>query len=181
MRLLLVSLMIWTCAACGVAPQPASNETVAAFEVPLSTAEDRAAFIAILRGAATAEGGHLDAASDEELRQTAEAMPAAKMSIHVGVWRGQEDEENWAVVMDQADHIGQVWIMFARGEDAALASRFRERAMQAIRKRWPDTLSLPIIDRRTIPLHRDLVRTPTGYKLDPAAASKYVSEPQPAG
>lgn len=180
MRLLLALSFVWICAACGVAPQPRSNETVAAFEVPLSTARDRAAFIAILSEAAKTEGGHVDSTSEEELREAAAAIPAAGMSIHLGVWRGQEDEENWAVAMDQADHIGQVWIMFARGQDEVKASRFRERAMKAIRQEWPETLSLPIIDKRTIPLRRDLVRTPTGYKIDPAAASEYDGAPRPA-
>jgi hypothetical protein len=175
MRSLVVPLMLWACAACGVAPQPASNETVAAYEVPLPTAQDRAAFIALLGKTAKAEGGHVDAASDEELRQS-----VVEMSIHAAVWADQNDKDSWAVIMDQADHIGQVWIMFSRGEDEALASRFRERTMREVHARWPETLSLPVIDRRGIPLHRYLVRTSAGYQLDPAAASKYVDKPAPS-
>jgi hypothetical protein len=181
MRLLLLPFILGACAACGVAPQPASNETVAAFEVPLLTAQDRAAFLAVLRDAAKAEGGHVDAASDDELRQTSDAMPEARMSIYAAVWRGQDDDENWATVMDQADHIGRVWITFARGKDEALASRFRDHAMKDIHARWHNPLSLPIIDRRTIPLHRDLVRTSSGYKLKPSEASRYVGGSKPAG
>lgn len=70
--------------------------------------------------------------------------------------------------------------MFSRGDNEASATRFRERAMRGIHARWPDTLSLPIIDGRTIPLRGDLVRTSTGYKLNPDAASSYVDKPQPA-
>lgn len=108
MRLSFVPLMVWTCAACGVAPQAPSADTVAAFEVPLSTSQDRTSFIAILQSAAKAEGGHIDAASDEELRRTAEANPVATMSIHAAVWAEPNDTDPWAVIMDQADHIGQV-------------------------------------------------------------------------
>ena len=176
MRELIVSLFLLSaCTACRVATQPTSDETVAAFEISLPTAADRAAFIAIVRTAAKVEGGHLDAASDQELQTTAEATPLAKMSINAAVWRGEKDEENWATIMDQADHIGQVWITFARGRNEAQASRFRQRAMHDIAARWPDVLSLPIIDRRTIPLRRDLIRTSTGYRLNPSAAARYES------
>lgn len=181
MRLLLLPLLLGTCSACASAPQPASNETVAAFELPLLTAPDLAALIGMLRDVAKAEGGHLDTASDEELRQTSEAIPQAKMTVKAAVWRGSDDEENWATINDQADHLGQVWITFARGKDEALASRFREHAMREIKSRWTNPLSLPIIDRRTIPLRRDLVRTASGYELKASAVSQYISKPQPIG
>lgn len=96
--------------------------------------------------------------------------------MHAAVWRGSDDDEPLATIMDQADHIGQVWIMFSKGEDPAVNRRFQDRAMHAILDRWPNTLTLPIMPSGAIPLHRDLVRTPTGYEVNPAAASKY--EPQ---
>ena len=168
-------LLPFAIAGCGVAEQPTSNETVAAFEVALPTAKDRTALITILRTTATAAGGHLDAASDNELRSTAEVSPLAKMSIHAAVWEGAKDEENWATIMDQADHIGQVWVVFARGRNEAQARRFRQQTMRDITVRWPNVLSLPIIERRTIPLRRDLIRTEKGYQLDPTAAARYKS------
>ncbi|MFV1920837.1 hypothetical protein VPH46_15620 [Sphingomonas sp. MJ1 (PH-R8)] len=164
-------------ASCGTATQSVSNDTVGAFEVPLAGAKDRAALLAVLRSAAQAEGAHIDAATDNDLRDIGAAMPQAKMSVHAAVWRGSDDKENWAVIMDQADHLGLIWIMFARGVDETRARRFRVRVMRAIKARWPNTLSLPIIDGKTIPLHRDLVKTPTGYRLDPSAASKYDRKP----
>ncbi|WP_107952774.1 hypothetical protein [Sphingomonas faeni] len=177
MRMLALLTMFFAAAACGVATQPVSNETVAAFEVPLPQAKDRAEFLAILRDTARTEGAHVDAASDDDLRDTGTAMPQAKMSIHAAVWRGSDDKESWATIMDQADHLGQVWIMFARGEDEKLALRFQEKAMREVKARWPGTLSLSIVNRSTIPLHSDLVRTPDGYRIDPSAASKYSSRP----
>lgn len=176
MRMLPLIPMLLAGAACGVAPQPVSSETVAAFEVSLPQAKDRELFLAVLRDAARAEGAHVDSATDGELRDTGAAMPQAKMSIHAAVWRGSEDKDSWATIMDQADHLGQVWIMFSRGEDESQSRRFQVRAMRQIKARWPDTLSLPIIDRHTIPLRRDLVRTPGGYLLNPDAASRYSRE-----
>ena len=68
--------------------------------------------------------------------------------------------------MDYRDHLGEVWIAFFKGEDSALASRFRERAIHEIMLHWPGTLPLPIMPTGAIPLHRDLLRTPTGYVLN---------------
>jgi hypothetical protein len=167
--------IFFAAAGCGVANQSISDETVAAFEVPLPQAKDRAEFLAILRDAARAEGAHVDAASEDDLRKTGAVMPQAKMSLHAAVWQGLDDGESWATIIDQADHLGQVWIMFVRGKDETLALRFQKRAMREIKARWPGTLSLPILDRSTIPLHGDLVRTPSGYRVDPSAASKYRS------
>jgi len=178
MRLLLFPLFLFVCVACSVAGQRGSEETVAAFEVPLPKVEDRAAFLAILRDAAKAEGGHVDAATDAELRDTGVAIPLAKMSVHAAAWQGSDDNHSWAVIMDQADHLGQVWIMFSRDDDEKSSTGFRVRAMQNIRARWPGTLSLPILDRRTIPLRSDLIRTLQGYRLKASAASKYESKPK---
>ena len=114
MRMLALLTMLLSAAACSVTTQPVSTETVAAFEVPLLPAKDRVAFLALLRDAALAEGAHVDAASDEELQDTGTAIPQAKMSIHAAVWQGSDDKESWAVIMDQADHLGRVWIMFSR-------------------------------------------------------------------
>ncbi len=75
--------------------------------------------------------------------------------------------------MDAHDHLGQVWIMFSKGEDQALSSRFREDALREIKLRWPDTLSLPIMPTGAIPLARDLVRTPNGYIVNPTEAYRY--------
>jgi hypothetical protein len=178
MRVLVLFTLLLAGGACGVSTQPVSSETVAAFEVPLPTATDRALFLTVLGDVARAEGAHLDAATNDELRKTAAAIPQAKMSIHAAVWRGSDDKESWATIMDQADHLGQVWIMFSRGEDEIQAHRFQVSVMRQIRARWPDTLSLPIIDRRTIPLHRELVRTPDGYRLNQSAPSVHKSDPR---
>lgn len=167
MRVVVLLALLLAGGACGVSTQPISSEVAAAFEVPLSTAADRGSFLAVLSEVARTEGAHLDAATDDELRETATAMPQAKMSVHAAVWQGADDKESWATIMDQADHLGLVWIMFSRGEDEKQARHFQVSAMRQIRARWPDTLSLPVIDRRTIPLRHDLVRTPHGYRIKP--------------
>jgi hypothetical protein len=93
--------------------------------------------------------------------------------MNAAVWRGANDDEAVAFVMDQPDHLGQAWIMFLRGKAPQLATRFRESAMRQIMLRWPDTLSLPIMPTGAIPLHGDLIRTPNGYMVNPSEAHKY--------
>jgi hypothetical protein len=155
-----------------VAEQPESAETVAAYEVLLHSEQDRVEFLAVIGEAARAEGLHLDAATRQELE-----LLIAERTVHAAVWRGDTDDEPEAVIMDHPDHLGEVWIMFSRGENPQLATRFRERAIGEIMARWPATLSLPIMPNGAIPLHEDLIRTPEGYIIDPAAASKYAEEP----
>jgi hypothetical protein len=160
-------------AGCGEARQPESMKTVAAYEVPLPSEADRNQFLAVLRAAAQPMGLHVDAASSQELEEQAKVGPAFKMTMNATVWRGANDAEALASAMDQPDHLGQVWISFFRGEDPTLAGRLRESAMREIMLRWPDTLSLPIMPTGAIPLHSDLVRTPSGYIVNPSAAHKY--------
>jgi hypothetical protein len=156
-----------------VAAQPESDRTVAAFEVPLKSEADRVRFLAVLRTAAETEQMHVDAESSQDLEQGAKIDPAFEMTLNAAVWRGANDDEAVASAMDEHDHLGQVWITFSKGKDPALTSRFRERAMREIMLRWPGTLSLPIMPTGAIPLHRDLVRTPNGYIVNPSEAHKY--------
>ena len=166
-----------SCAGCGVAPQPESSKTVGAYEVPLHNEQDRREFLALVDREAQAEGMHLDAASTEELEQTSQAMPLAAMTMHAAVWRGPEDEDSEATIMDQHDHLGLVWVMFSKGENPSLAARFRQRVMNKIMGRWPGTQTLPIMPTGAIPLHRDLQRTPNGYLVEPSAAATYELPP----
>jgi hypothetical protein len=157
----------------GEARQPDSMKTVAAFEIPLPLEADRDQFLSLLRAAAEAEGMHVDAMSKEDLEQQAKVNPNIQMTMNAAVWRGSNDDEAVASAMDQFDHLGQVWLMFSRGRDPAMVTRFRERAMHEIMRHWPSTLSLPIMPTGAIPLHSDLIRTPTGYIVNPSEAHKY--------
>jgi hypothetical protein len=156
------------CLSFGVAPQPESARTVAAFEVPLPTPEERAEFLALLSAAAQAEGLHLDAANAEELKRLSEVSP---MTIHADVWRGADDEESVASVMDLPGNLGRAWLSFSRGEDRTVVNRFRARAMRRIFERWPDTQRLPIMPTGAIPLPEDLRHTRHGYRVKAEAAS----------
>jgi len=160
-------------AGCGVAPQPESNRTVAAYEVPLPSQADREGFVSILRAAATVEGLHVDTARSEDLQAEAKAIPQAESTLRAAVWRGKDDDEPIASAMDGSDHLGQVWITFSKGTDPALNARFQQRIMSQIKERWPSTLSLPIMPTGAIPLPKDLIRTSTGYIVDPKQARRY--------
>lgn len=155
---------------CGVEPQPDSARTVAAFEVPLRTPEERAEFLTLLRQSAAAEGLHVDASGPKDLARLSAVSP---MTIHAGVWRGSNDDEILASVMDLPGNSSRPWITFSRGEDSDLARRFRERAMRAILDRWPATQSLPIMPTGAIPLPQDLRQTQNGYRVAPEAAARY--------
>jgi hypothetical protein len=160
-------------AGCGVAAQPESAKTVAAFEVPLRSEADRNQFLSVLRAAAEPEGMHVDAESARDLAQETKVGPLFAKTMNAAVWRAANDDEVIASALDQPDNLGQVWISFFRGEDPTPASRFRESAMRQIMLRWPDTLSLPIMPTGAIPLHGDLIRTPNGYIVNPSEAHRY--------
>lgn len=155
---------------CGGAPQPESATTTAAFEVPLPTQEDRETFLSVLSDVAKTEGLHVDSASKEDLERRAGVV---RRTLSAAVWRGENDDEAIASAMDGPDHLGQVWLTFSKGEDPARTERFRDAAMREIMRRWPETMSLPIMPTGAIPLAHDLVRTPQGYIVNPSEAAKY--------
>jgi hypothetical protein len=170
MRWIVILAMGLAITGCG-AGQP--ERAVAAFEVPLQSEADRNQFLAILRAAAEAEGMHVDAVSSQELEREAKVGPEFEMTVNAAVWRGSNDEEAVASAMDHHDHLRQVWITFFGGKNPTVTGRFRESATREIMRRWPGTLSLPIMPTGAIPLHRDLVRTANGYVVNPSEAHKY--------
>ena len=163
-------VILLACSACGVAPQPNSARTVAAFEVPVFTKSDRDWLVALLRQYAEPEGFHVDADTDEDNKQLSEVSP---ITINATVWRGKNDDEPVASVMDGADHIGLGWLTFSKSEDPEHTARFRDNVMKQIKVRWPKTAALPIMPTGAIPLHDDLTLTKDGYRVKRAAASKY--------
>ena len=170
MRCFVTLLLFSVITSCGVVPQPESMQTVAAFEVPLLTATDRDEFLTMLGRYGRPFGFHVDAASQNEL--DAAALPNAKNSINATVWRGDDDDESIASVMD-FQKPGFAWILFHRGEKPVMNNRFQTQVMAAVKVRWPDTTSLPIMPNGAIPLPSDLIKTKAGYIIDPAAAPKY--------
>jgi hypothetical protein len=154
-------------------PQPESARTVAAFEVPLTSAVDRADFLNILTAEAAAEGLDINVETAEEMDRWAEMSPELRKSIHAIVYRGGDLGQTEARVSDQF-HFGHVWISFAQGRDPALARRFRDRLMSRTVERWPETLSMPVAQTGSLPNRRDLVRGDQGYEIDPARMAGYI-------
>ncbi|MGN6850538.1 MAG: hypothetical protein ACTHJK_13865 [Sphingomicrobium sp.] len=163
-------VLLLACSACGVAPQPKNGRTVAAYEVPVPTAADRNQLLGLLSEEARAEGFHVDADTDEENRQLSEVSP---LTINATVWRGKNDDEPIASVMDGADHLGLAWLTFAKSDEPERTAQFRQRVMNRIIVRWPKTQTLPIMPTGAIPLPQDLVLTNDGYRVKRSAASKY--------
>jgi hypothetical protein len=168
--------ILLACAGCGAAPQPESTRTVAAFEVPLPDDAERGAFLALLHREAETSGFHLAAATPEELRSASEVSP---ITLNATIWRDKGDTEIVASAMDYRDNLGRIWISFAKGQDPKRFDAFRHQVMQSVARRWPGTLSLPIMPTGAIPLPADLIRTPSGYIVDPAARAKYELQPSP--
>jgi hypothetical protein len=158
--IIVLSLM---CAACG---QPESARTVAAYEVPLPSALDKQRFLAVLTQKAEAFGFHVYSAPINELKATSQTFSS-------GVWRGKDDDQLIASAMDFEDRIGRVWITFSLGENPARSRKFRDALMPAVKNDWPDTASLPIMPTGALPLSHDLVRTTSGYTINPSSAAKY--------
>jgi hypothetical protein len=175
MRRITTTLLL-ACTACGVVPRPDSIRTVAAFEVPLASAAEREAFLALLRRESEAHGFHVDAATAEELQSLSEVSP---MTMNAAIWRGSNDDESVASAMDYRDHLGRIWITFDKGEDPPRFAKFRKDLMRKVVLRWPQTLSLPIMPTGAIPLASDLARTPSGYAVNPSAQGKYQPSPTP--
>ena len=159
---------------CGVTHQPESLTTVAAYEIPLPTPGDKAQFLTLLRAEAKAEGFHVDAATPTELETQSRASP---ITFSAAVWRG-DDEEVIASAMDFQDHVGRIWITFGKGEDPTRSARFSSALITKIKKIWPESASLPIMPNGGIPTTDDLVRSPSGYVVNPTSASKYEVEPE---
>lgn len=157
-----------------MADQPEAAQTVSALEVPLPTHTDKSDFLALLRMEAEAQGYHVDAASEDELKAVSRISP---LTFNASIWRGN-DEENMASAMDSAEHIGRVWITFPKGENPQRSAEFRGSLIPKIQHRWPETASLPIMPSGAIPLVDDLVRTPSGYEVKASEAQKYQVEPQ---
>lgn len=171
--LLAISLPVGCLRAFQPIPQPKSARIVAAFEVPLATAADRADFLAILRGEAVAAGLGVEVETAQEMERWAEMSPQLRRSIHAIVYRGGDLRQTEARVSDQS-HFGHAWISFTRGEDPALARRFRDQLMSRTVERWPETLSVPVARTGALPLREDLVRGDHGYEIDPSRIAGYI-------
>jgi hypothetical protein len=174
-RIIVLSFLSFLLAGCGVEKQPEWAKTVAAYEVPLPTAGDKARFLELLSQAAEAQGYHVDSATPHELEVQSGVSP---ITFNASVWRGKDDEEVIASAMDFRDRIGRVWLAFPLGQDPDRALNFRQKLIPQIEKVWPETTSLPIMPNGAIPLTDDLVRTPSGFAVKPSAASKYQSDPR---
>jgi hypothetical protein len=161
-------------AGCAPADQT-SVRTVAAIEIELRTAADRADLVAMFRRHAVTNGLHVDDGSESSRAFEQEAnliAPADQATFFVGIWRGADDAEN-EVMADDRFHPGKVWITFPRGAQSDRSTRLREPLLADIRRRWPEARALPILPSGGLPLDDHLVWTEGGYRIARSAAANY--------
>ena len=156
-----------------------SIRTVAAIEVPLRGEADRADLLSLLQHHAERSGLHVDDGSEQwrQFEQEANLIaPQDRLTFNVGVWRGDNDEENEALADDRF-HPGRVWVTFPRGSQPDRSSRFREPLIADIKRRWPEAKPVPILPWGGLPHARDLVLTQDGYRIARSAAANYELPP----
>ena len=93
--------------------------------------------------------------------------------------RGENDDEEEADVSDMG-HEGRVWLTFPKGQVPERSTKFRMQLIGAIRHRWPNSRSIPILPSGALPLAVDLRETPFGYKGSKSAAPRYGLSPNSA-
>jgi hypothetical protein len=178
----LVAVGVLVVLAQGFVPRRESerNPTVAAVEVPLRNATDRADLLAMLQRHAREEGLHVDDRSQEWMESRRQADPGEPRlandvlakTIYVGVWRGEEDKD-MEVLVDDGGRQGRPWLMFSRGDQPELATRSRRRLQAKIKARWPDARDVPVMPSGALPLADDLVWTGESYVVKPERAAAY--------
>ncbi len=161
--------------ACGPIDQ-SSVQTVAAIELRMDGPAEEAALLAILKQHAHAASGlHVDDASAKGRAVETEIgilPPEDRLTVSFAVWRGENDEEP-EVLADDRYHPGRIWVTFMRGSNAARSTHFRDPLVAALRARWPDARTLPILPSGAVPLAEDLVATDGRYLVRRSAAARY--------
>jgi hypothetical protein len=164
--------------ACSPADQE-SVRTVAAMEVVLRSAADRADLLSILRRRAAADPSlHVDDVSARwrDLAAGAASLPEVDGTIYVGIWRGENDDE-LEVDANDMGHKGRVWLTFPKGTQPDRSTKLSTGLIGAVRDRWPDAEPLPVLPSGALALSTDLRKTSAGYKVAKSAAGRYGLSP----
>jgi hypothetical protein len=110
---------------------------------------------------------HVDVESTQDVAQETKISPTFAKTMNAAVWRGANDDD--ASAMDQSDHLGLVWIMFSRGKDPRLTTRFRE----AVSSRLPLSINDYCFVAQTIPADLQLFAAAIGV-LVPSLANRFI-------
>ncbi|RYG38291.1 MAG: hypothetical protein EON93_02335 [Burkholderiales bacterium] len=144
----------------------------AAFKIVLTSEADRTVLLSVIEGVSREEGLRLEVSDSERLKQNAAFNGLLEQSVHASVTRQASDRLE-AVLFDERDYLGRVWITFLPSDDPVSAKIFRERLVQKVRLSGLETLELPIMPNGSLPQPADLNRTPDGYAVSSEAESKY--------
>ncbi len=153
-----------------------SNRYTEALEIPLNDDSDRRALVDILYSATRAhEDMHVDDVSERyaAYHNEVEVLDASdRPTISISVWIGENDDDLVASI-DDLGHRDRVWATFLKGEDVEQHRQFRLKAVEAIRKQWPETRSIPILPSGGIGNPADFVIIDGDYRIDRAQAQTY--------
>ena len=147
---------------CGCSPYESGTVLpyTAAYAVPASTPAEHGELEDILSRHSEPMGMHVD------------SNAGADDQFSLSVWGDRWDR--WLEgAADFDEERGEMWITFHDGSSPERSRYFRRQAMDEIRRRWPETVSLPITDSGLLPFPDDVVRTTDGYQIAPQAKQKY--------
>jgi hypothetical protein len=153
--------------ACGVAEQPEWIETVAAYGIETSTANDRDEIVDILRRVAQSQGHHVDSATARELADV------YRKTIHACAWKGKDDDETLACVMDFEERPGLVYLTFDKGSEAEVNTAYREALVAELTNRFGPLPRIPEMPNGALPLARDLQLVGNDYSVSEEALHRY--------
>lgn len=99
-----------------------------------------------------------------------------QLTVHMTLFRPLEGEKEWPEVKVQAEANHSPWVLFlppAEERYAEPTASTRQRILSALRARWPNLRTVPILPSGGVPLSQDVVWTRDGYKVAPEKASGY--------
>jgi hypothetical protein len=170
-----LTMLALTCA-CSRSAAADSFKSVEVVEVPMRTAADHNDLIAMMRTLAASHGMHVDDDSQKWAdfqRSLPPKQPVdTRATIYVGVWRGSTDDDFEVSVSDMM-HLGRAWVTFLKGGHEDLPDKVRQEVTGEIKRRWPNSRSVPVLPSGGEPLAEDLRLTPDGYKIVASAGPRY--------
>lgn len=137
-----------TCAGCEADRQPSGTNIESAYEVRLTSDQDRRHFLTVVDQAALDEEMHLELGpTSMRLDEVFEPIKVVDAQVLEGADHykllnlpRRSSGAHLAAIMDLGD--GRAWMIFLRDRDSAAARHFREHVVADLEVRWPGMIKL---------------------------------------